>query len=110
MDIGGMDHPSRRILRQYQQWGEPVVLLGKKLTEGQRREDLGRGPQKLVLDHIPFLWEEVSSMIEKGQLVVLPYLVANDLLGLRLIPPGVKEERDRWPRQLGDYSYTNLNS
>ena len=42
--------------------------------------------------------------------MVLPYLVAKELRGLRLIPPRVKEERDRRPRWLGDYSYSNLNS
>ena len=44
-------------------------------------------------------------MIEKGQWVVLPYLVAKGLPGLRLSPPGVKVERDRRPRWLGDYSF-----
>ena len=42
--------------------------------------------------------------------MVLPYLVAKELRGLRLIPPRVKEERDRRPRWLGDYSYSNLKS
>ena len=37
-------------------------------------------------------------MVGKGQWVVLPYLVDKDLHGLRLIPPGVKEERYWRPR------------
>ena len=44
-------------------------------------------------------------MIEKWQWVVLPYLVAKGILGLRLSPPGVKGERDRKPRWLGDYNF-----
>ena len=49
-------------------------------------------------------------MVEKGQWVVLPYLVTKRLPGLRLSPPGVKVERDRRPRWLGDYSYFKTNA
>ena len=49
-------------------------------------------------------------MVGTGQWVVLPYSVAKDILGLRLIPPGVKEEQDLRPRWLSDYSYSNLNT
>ena len=44
-------------------------------------------------------------MIEEGLWVVLPYSVAKGLPGLWLIPPGVKVERDRRPRWIGDYSF-----
>ena len=40
--------------------------------------------------------------------MVLPYLVDKEILGMRLIPPRVKEERDRRPRWIGDYSFSNL--
>ena len=49
-------------------------------------------------------------MIDNGQWVVLPYLVAKGLPGLRLSPPGVKVERDRRPRWLGNYSYFKTNA
>ena len=49
-------------------------------------------------------------MIEKGQWVVLPYLVAKGLPGLRLSPPGVKVERDRRPRWLDDYRFKKTNA
>ena len=49
-------------------------------------------------------------MIEKGQWVVLPYSVTKGLPGLRMSPPGVKVERDRRPRWLGDYSYFKTNA
>ena len=42
-------------------------------------------------------------MAEKGQ-------VAKRLPGLRLIPPGVKEERYQRPRWLGDYRYFKTNA
>ena len=49
-------------------------------------------------------------MVAKEQWVVLPYSVAKRLLGLRLSPPGVKIERDRRPRWLGDYSFNPINA
>ena len=49
-------------------------------------------------------------MVEKGQWVVIPYLVAKRLPGLRLISPGVKVERDRRPLWIGDYSYFKTNA
>ena len=49
-------------------------------------------------------------MVEKGQWVVLPYLVAKGMPGLRLSPPGMKVERDRIPRWLGAYSYFKTNA
>ena len=48
-------------------------------------------------------------MVDKGRWVVLTYLVAKELPGLRLISLGVKEERDRRPQWLGSYSFSNLN-
>ena len=49
-------------------------------------------------------------MVEKGKCTVLPYLVAKRLLGLRLIPSGVKVKRVRRPHWLGDYSYFKTNA
>ena len=49
--------------------------------------------------HVPFLWEDFSSMVGKGQWVVFPYSVAKELQGLRLSPLRVKEEiywQPRW--------------
>ena len=42
--------------------------------------------------------------------MVLRYSVAKELPVLILIPPVVKEERDRQMRWLGDYSFRDLNS
>ena len=49
-------------------------------------------------------------MEEKGQWMVLPYSMVNRLTGLRFSPPGVKVERDRIPRLLGNYSYFKTNA
>ena len=62
------------------------------------------------MTHITFFWEEFASMAYKGQWVVLPYLVAKDIPGLRISPPGVKEEEDICPGWLGGYSFINNNT
>ena len=77
--------------------------------EGERPADLKQVPHKSATEHAPFLHEEFSSMAEKGQWMVLPYLVAKRIPGLRLIPPGVKVERDRRPCWIGHYSYFKTN-
>ena len=41
---------------------------------------------------------------------MLPYSVVKWLPGLRLSLPGVKEEKGRQPRRLGNYSYNTINS
>ena len=40
---------------------------------------------------------------------MLPYLMAKELLGMRLIPPVVEEDQDRRTRFLGDYRFTYIN-
>ena len=42
--------------------------------------------------------------------MVLPFLVAKGIPGLRLSPPGVKVEQDRRPLWLGDYIYFKTNA
>ena len=108
-DLLQVQHPARRLLRQYKHRGAPVVLADAEWPEVRRQEALQRGAHTSTLEHIPFLKEEFASMVAKGQWVILPYSVARDLPDLRLSPPGVKEERDRRPRWLGDYSYSKIN-
>ena len=49
-------------------------------------------------------------MVGKGLWVVLPYLTAKDFPGMRIISPGVNEERDQQPSWIGDNSYSSINS
>ena len=105
-----MEHLTRRLLRQYKHRGAPVVLMTGGWTEEELLAALKQGPHKSATEHAPFLREEFASMVEKGQWTVLPCSVAKQLHGLRLIPSGVKVERDRRPRWLGDYSYFKTNA
>ena len=53
-DLGGVDQPACRLLRQYCHRGRAVVLLDKQYTEGQRREALDRESHKSMMVHVPF--------------------------------------------------------
>ena len=71
-DLGGLDHPACRLLRQYWHRGPPVVSSRKWWTEGQWRAALDRGPHQSTMAHVPFLREDFASMVGKGKWVVLP--------------------------------------
>ena len=49
-------------------------------------------------------------MVEKGQWLVLNYLVAKELSLLTVIPTKVKEDQDWQPRWLGAYIFTSTNA
>ena len=49
-------------------------------------------------------------MVGKGHWVVLMYWVAKDKPVLKLGPPGVKEERDRFPIWMGGYRFISIRS
>ena len=49
-------------------------------------------------------------MINKQQWVILPASEVMDLPGLRLSPPGCVPQRDRRPRWICDYSWSDVNA
>ena len=57
----------------------PLVLMAGEWLEGERLAALKRGLHRSATEHAPFLCEEFTSMVEKGQWVVLPYSVAKGL-------------------------------
>ena len=63
-----------------------------------------------MMAQVPFLREEFSSMVGNGKFVLLHYLVAKQITGLRISPPGVKEELYIWPRCISNYIYSSINA
>jgi len=61
------------------------------------------------MEHLEFLHEEFVDMIAKSQWVVLPAEAVADLPGLRISPPGVVPQRDRRPRWICDYTWSQVN-
>ena len=79
-------------------------------TEEERLPVLALVPHNSAIEHAPFLCKEFASMVEKGQWMVLSYLVAKGLLVLRLSLPRVKVKRDWRPCWLRNYSFYKTNS
>ena len=104
-----VDHPARRLLQQYHRRGVPVKLSTPPCSPSRIHAAMTRGPHKYVEDHHKFLKEEFTSMINKGQWVILPYEQAKSLPYLRISPPGIFPQHERRPRWIGDYSYYEVN-
>ena len=109
MDLEGMYQLSYFLLQKYRHRVSPVVLAGREWTKEEHQRALEFGPHQSMMYHVPFIIEKFDLMVGKGKWVVLPYSVAKHLMGPRLIPPRVKEERDWRPRWICDYSYSNIN-
>ena len=71
---------------------------------------LEQGPHRMAMMHAHFLHEEIESMADSVQWLVLPYLVSKELLGLRLNLPALEEERDRRLIWLANYRFSTIHS
>jgi hypothetical protein len=69
-----------------------------------------RGPHKSATEHSEFLFEEMATMVARGQWMVLPYSVVRDMDNLRIAPIGVVPQHERRPRTIVDYTYHSLNA
>ena len=50
-----------------------VLLEGREWTDEERRKALYRGQHQSTIAHVPFMREEFTSMMGKGQCVVMLY-------------------------------------
>ena len=89
--------------------GAPVQLQSSPWTPTRIEAAAARGPHKSAIEYRDFLYEEMATMREKGQWLILPYHQVKDLPGLRLSPIGVVLQHSRRPRTIVDYSYHGVN-
>jgi hypothetical protein len=108
-EIDSLRHPARRFLRQYKYRGAPVVLRTQPWTQGRLEAALARGSHSSAQDHLEFLREEFTDMVNQAQWLVLPYSAVRHLPGLRLSPLGVVPQHERRPRTIVDYTYSGVN-
>jgi hypothetical protein len=108
-DLSQVEHPARRLLRQYKHRGAPVVLATQPWSQLTLQQAVDRGPHKSCFEHVEFLMGELGEMLDKGQWVVLPFSAVKHLPNLRVSPPGVVPQRNRRPRWICDYSWSKVN-
>ena len=107
--LDNVDHPAQRLLKFYKERGAPVKLSTKPWSQDKINTALARGAHRSCRDHLDFLHEEFGDMIEKSQWVILPAADVAHLPGLRISPPGVIPQRDRRPRWICDYTWSQVN-
>ena len=107
--LDNVHHPARRLLKLYKHRGAPVKFKTAPWSRHRINQAIKRGPHKSCLEYIDFLKEEFVEMIGRGQWVVLPASVARTLPNLRVSPPGVVPQRDRRPRWICDYTWSEVN-
>jgi hypothetical protein len=108
--LENINHPAQRLLKFYRDRGTPVKLSTEPWSQERVRKAMLRGPHKSCHEYLDFLREEFCDMRSKGQWVVLPYSAVKHLPGLRISPPGVVPQRERRPRWIVDYSFSDVNA
>jgi hypothetical protein len=109
-NISNLPHKAARVLHHLRHTGVPCKLQTKQWTTARRDAAMARGPHKSATEHAAFLDEEMATMVERGQWMVLPYELVRDMDKVRISPIGVVPQHDRRPRTIVDYSYHNLNA
>jgi len=109
-NLRGLQHPAGHLLRHYQRLGVPVKMTTKQWTNGQKTAALQRGPHKSAKEHVDFLREEFTSMMEKGHWALLPARLLKHLPDTRFSPLGVVPQHERRPRTISDYSFYGINA
>ena len=79
-----VDHPARRLLKQYKSRGTPVKFSTEPWSRAKIDAALQRGAHRSCLEHLEFLHEEFADMIAKAYWVVLPAEAVKHLPGLRV--------------------------
>jgi hypothetical protein len=92
--VDTLRHPARSHLRHLRRHGARVPMTTKPWTQGQLASTLARGPHKSAHEYVDFLGEELVEFVLKGQWVVLPFHVVQQLprevrRQLRISPMGV---------------------
>ena len=85
-------------------------MTTKQWTIGQKTAALQRGPHKSAKEHVSFLREEFTSMMEKGHWALLPARLLKHLPDIRFSPLGVVPQHERRPRTISDYSFYGINA
>ena len=79
-------------------------------TPARKHNALRRGPHKLAMEELELLQEEFASMLNKSQWTLLPADLVVGLQHLWLSPLGVIPQRNRRPRSIVDYTFSDVNA
>ena len=104
-----IDHPALPLLSSYSKNGVPVVITSEPWSLEKKDAAMARGNHKSASEYTTFLREEMTTMRRKGMFIVVPYDLLRHIPGLCLSPIGCIPQRDRRPRMINDYTFSELN-
>ena len=109
-NVQALPHHAAQLLDHLRRHGASVPFTTAPWTQARLDAALARGSHHSAIEHLEFLQEEILSMMQRGQWVLLPYALVKHLPNLRLSPLGVVPQRDRRPRVIVDYTFNGINA
>ena len=79
-------------------------------TAERKEQAVLRGPHQSSHGEREFVCNEMIDFCQQGYWVVLPYDAVAEWPSLRISPLGVVPQRDRRPRLIVDYTFSNINA
>ena len=104
-----LHHRARPFLQRYAKHGVPVLLHSKPWTLLEKDKAMQRGNHPSTKAFAEFIRSEMTDMRSKGMFIVLPYHLVRPLAPLRISPLGCVPQRERRPRIINDYTFSNIN-
>ena len=104
-----LPHKAARLLGHLGTRGASVPTSTPPWSKERREQAMARGPHKSSHGEREFVCEDLLDFCRQGYWVVLPYSEVAEWPHLRVSPLGVVPQRDRRPRLIVDYSFSDLN-
>ena len=108
--VGTIPHKAARALDHLRRRGASVPTSTPPWTRAQVDQAASRGSHQSANAHVEFVCEELLEFCQQGYWIVLPLATVLSLHNLRLSPLGVVPQRDRRPRLIVDYTFSEVNN
>ena len=105
-----LPYKAARLSEHLRRRGAGVTLTTKPWTAQQCDAAVARGAHKSAYMDRAFDFDEMRDFCEQGYWIVLPYAAVRNWENLRVSPIGAVPQRDRRPRLIVDYSFSDLNA
>jgi hypothetical protein len=102
-------HPAHHYLNNIRLHGASVSLATDPWSDEQKQTAITRGSHPSTTLHRDFLRDELADMINQRFWTILPFDMVQQLPSLCLSPMGVVPQRDRRPRVIIDYTFSDVN-
>ena len=108
-EVEKIPHRAARLLNHLRRRGASVLTATTPWSATRCDHAMVRGPHKSATLETAFVCTEIMDFCSQGYWVVLPYDDVRHWPTLRISPLGVVPQRDRRPRLIVDYTFSNVN-